>query len=303
MTGRGSITLTRGLPASGKTTWARQWLTLGPQPRMRSNRDDLRASLFGQHGVLDHTAEQFITGMQRHAVREFLTGGGHVVVDDMNLRLKYARAWADLAASVGADFFVVDFPQPLDVLIARDAARAAAGERGVGEDVIRGLYARFRAPWPDVTATPVSGAAGGLYVPDPSLPPAWLVDVDGTLADNTARDPFAWHLVGQDGLIEPVARMVRALATDARIVVMSGRDEVCSDATRVWLAEHQIPMDALFMRKAGDMRRDAVVKRELFEAHVAPRWNVLGVIDDRQQVVDAWRAMGLMCAQVAPGDF
>lgn len=142
-----------------------------------------------------------------------------------------------------------------------------------------------------------------LYVPDPSLPPAWLVDVDGTLADNTNRDPFAWHLVGQDTLIEPVARMVRALATDARIVVMSGRDEVCSDATRVWLAEHQIPMDALFMRKAGDMRRDAVVKRELFDQYVAPRWHVLGVIDDRQQVVDAWRAMGLMCAQVAPGDF
>lgn len=302
----GHLILTRGLPASGKTTWAKAWVAAAPTDspaRIRSNRDDLRASLFARHGVLDHASEQFITKVQQHTVREHLTGGGHVVVDDMNLRLKYARAWADLAASVDADFAVVDFPQPLDVLLARDAARIAAGERGVGKGVLRDLHGRFRPPWPDVTTTPDSDSAGDMYVPDPSLLPAWLVDVDGTLADNTARDPFAWHLVGQDSLIEPVARMVRALATDARIVVMSGRDEVCSDATRVWLAEHQIPMDALFMRKAGDMRKDAVVKAELFHQHVAPRWNVLGVIDDRRQVVEMWRGMGLMCAQVAPGNF
>lgn len=141
------------------------------------------------------------------------------------------------------------------------------------------------------------------YVPDPSLPPAWVVDVDGTLADNTARNPFAWHLVHRDTLIQPVAELVRSLAVGAAIVVMSGREDVCRVATHTWLTDHRIPVQELHMRAAGDGRQDAVVKRELFEAHVAPRWNVRGVIDDRQQVVDMWRGLGLMCAQVAPGNF
>jgi hypothetical protein len=64
-----------------------------------------------------------------------------------------------------------------------------------------------------------------------------------------------------------------------------------------------VPYDALFMRPAGDSRKDSIVKRELFDRHVAGRWAVRGVIDDRRQVVEMWRAMGLMCAQVAPGDF
>jgi hypothetical protein len=57
------------------------------------------------------------------------------------------------------------------------------------------------------------------------------------------------------------------------------------------------------MRPAADSRKDSIVKAELFWEHVAPHWNVRGVIDDRDQVVAMWRALGLMCAQVAPGDF
>jgi len=56
------------------------------------------------------------------------------------------------------------------------------------------------------------------------------------------------------------------------------------------------------MRPAEDGRKDALVKAELFWEHVAPRWRVVGVIDDRAQVVAAWRGMGLMCAQVAEGN-
>lgn len=37
------LILTRGLPASGKTTWAREWVDEAPLgERVRINRDDLR---------------------------------------------------------------------------------------------------------------------------------------------------------------------------------------------------------------------------------------------------------------------
>lgn len=146
-----------------------------------------------------------------------------------------------------------------------------------------------------------------MYVPDPELPVAWLVDVDGTLAlmatSDGARTPFEWHRVGEDAPNPAVVDLVRALDANAAIVVMSGRDESCRTLTEQWLAKHEVPYDGLFMRPAGDTRQDAIVKRELFDRHVADRWAVRGVIDDRRQVVEMWRAMGLMCAQVAPGDF
>lgn len=57
------------------------------------------------------------------------------------------------------------------------------------------------------------------------------------------------------------------------------------------------------MRPAGDHRRDAIVKRELFDLHIRHQYRVTHVLDDRTQVVQMWRALGLTCLQVADGDF
>jgi hypothetical protein len=58
------------------------------------------------------------------------------------------------------------------------------------------------------------------------------------------------------------------------------------------------------MRTVGDVRRDSIVKKELFETHVANRYFIQMVIDDRDQVVDLWRLeLGLPCVQVNYGDF
>jgi hypothetical protein len=252
------------------------------------------------------------------------------VVDDLNLRRAYARGWAELAAAAGARFEVRDFTDvPLEVCLQRDAARLAAGERGVGEAVLRDLQARFLAagplpPVPPVASQPVSTPAasrrpvpagrrldgpasaepGGQYLPDPALPPAWLVDVDGTLALMQGRGPYEWHRVGEDAPNPPVVELVRSLrAAGNAIVVVSGRDGVARRATQAWLARHEIPHDALLMRAERDNRRDSIVKREIFDRVIRRRWQVRGVLDDRDQVVRMWRDLGLTCAQVAPGDF
>jgi len=64
-----------------------------------------------------------------------------------------------------------------------------------------------------------------------------------------------------------------------------------------------VPYDALYMRAHKDGRRDSVVKVELFDAHVRDAYDVTCVLDDRDQVVEAWRALGLTVLQVAEGDF
>ncbi len=315
-----TLVITRGLPGSGKSTWARAWVQDGPR-RARVNRDDLRENLFGAARGLDFAAEQAVSTAQRSSAEALLRAGWDVVVDDTHLRTKYARAWADLAAGAGAGFEVRDFTDvPVEVCVQRDADREAAGGRGVGADVIRDMHRRFLAagPLPAVTRSdpsrPAGGAAGASdaggpadgvpYRADPSLPSAWLVDVDGTLALMSGRSPYDWHRVGEDDPNHPVVDLVRGLAGSGHaIVVVSGRDGSCRAQTRDWLVRHGIPFDDLLMREAGDQRKDSIVKREIFEAQIRPRWQVRGVLDDRQQVVAMWRAIGLTCAQVAPGDF
>ena len=46
-----------------------------------------------------------------------------------------------------------------------------------------------------------------------------------------------------------------------------------------------------------------VVKNELFDAHVAPNYNVAGVFDDRARVVNMWRTKGLRVFHVDYGQF
>ena len=39
------IIVLQGIPASGKSTWARQWVSEDPEHRVRFNRDDIRNML------------------------------------------------------------------------------------------------------------------------------------------------------------------------------------------------------------------------------------------------------------------
>ena len=92
--------------------------------------------------------------------------------------------------------------------------------------------------------------------------------------------------------------------TKVEIVIFSGRDGSCRIETEDWLGKYEVKYDQLHMREAGDNRKDSIVKRELFDTHIKGKYNVLYVVDDRNQVVDMWRnELGLTCFQVAEGDF
>lgn len=296
------LLLTRGLPASGKTTWARKWVAEAPESRARINRDDLRQLLFGRDSPLSRELESAVSSAQKAAVTGLLAAGKSVVIDNMHLRRSYIRDWASIANQAGAQLVVNEefLAIPVDVLVNRDKQRRTLGERHVGEDFIREMAQRYKKiePWvPDPVETYV-------YEPDTSLPRAWMMDIDGTLALMKDRGPFDWHKVGNDDVNGPVVHLMDALIVDNyKIVLMSGRDSVCRPQTLKWLKYNQMDFHALFMRPEGDTRKDSIVKIELFKEHVAPNYWVEGVLDDRNQVVDAWRSIGLFCAQVAPGAF
>ncbi len=136
-------------------------------------------------------------------------------------------------------------------------------------------------------------------------PSAVIVDIDGTLAIITDRNPYSHHGVLKDKPNVPVIDVARALASAGHtLVIVSGRSELAREDTELWLARHLgVPFEGPFMRAADDDRKDAIIKKELYKARIGPIYQVLCVLDDRDQVVRMWRAMGLTCLQVAEGNF
>jgi predicted kinase len=131
-----TLTITRGLPGSGKTTWARK-----QRGAVRVNRDDLRRMLHGGMVGLGW-AEVQVTIAQRSLVEALLRAGLNVICDDTNLQTRYVKELGALAAACGATFVVRDFTDvPVEECVARDAAREPP-ER-VGEAAIRAMSKRY----------------------------------------------------------------------------------------------------------------------------------------------------------------
>lgn len=135
---------------------------------------------------------------------------------------------------------------------------------------------------------------------------AILVDMDGTLCHRegfTDRGPHDWDRSGEDGLDHTVADIVQRFSADHTIIIFTARPAASELICRRWLKENGVPFDHIFTRKDGDFREDSIVKWEMFQENVEGFWQVQFVLDDRQRVVDMWRAKGLKCLQVASGDF
>lgn len=299
------LILTRGVPASGKSTWAKSWVAEDLDRRARLNRDDYRQMMFSlDAGQLEFQQEKAVSAAQQAAARGLLGAGYDVVIDDTNLRAKYVKMWLGFADEV--EF--VDFPITYEAAVKRDKLRHEAGGRLVGADVIKEVFFdRFIGkdgfslpPVPELTGDGVEFAKVTHIM---GLPKAIIVDIDGTLAHMHDRSPYDPTLYHTDTLDGTIARLVLELADTHQILVTSGRDAKYRPETVEWLRKHNVFYDQLFMRPEGDTRRDDVVKDELYETKIRGKWNVEFALDDRDRVVNMWRAKGIKCLQVQPGNF
>lgn len=287
----------KGLPGSGKSTWALEYCKKN-HGWIRVNRDDIRASR-GQYWIPDQ--EDWVTAVERFMVQDALLKGYNVIVDAMNINVKYCLAWNkwvhDLMRDYNLDINITEkvFETPVDVCIERDAMRPK--DRQVGSKMIKEFYYKYIA---NVNH----------YKPVDSLPHAIICDLDGTIAINEKRQKsYDYKTVLEDLPNPQVIKIIEwYLSSDTNSVLfISGRDDICEQDTRRWLKEHiQMNYDEflLFMRKTGDSRRDSIVKREIFDTYIRNNFYIDFVLDDRNQVVEMWRKeLGLTCFQVAEGDF
>ncbi len=295
----------QGFPGSGKTTFAQEWVNAAPQ-RARVSRDDLRRSVFGKDGILPQDQENQVTKILNSQLVYLLKTGYSVIVDNTNLRMRAVRELADLANRNGAEF--VTHPIELDVeeCIRRDKLRGEAGQRSVGEDVIRTFAQKFpRKNWPvfvqGQNVTPPQHYSG-----TPGKPIAVTIDIDGTVANHEGvRNPYDTSLYHLDKRHEDIISLAKIFrGAGYQIIFLSGRSVDFYEVTWAWLVKELgfIPT-GLVMRKSGDMRNDAIIKPEIFFEQVAPFFDVKHHVDDRQRVVDAMREIGLPVLQCRPGDF
>jgi predicted kinase len=294
----------KGLPGSGKTTWAKEKQESDCQNGVvtkRVNKDELRAML--DNGTHSKVRESFVLSVRDYIIIKALEDGHDVIVDDTNFA-PYHRTRIDDLVSVIQPLPVTVKEAFFDVPVSQCVERDSKRENPVGAKVIHAMYRKY--------------LEGKEKPPeyDPNLPDCIIVDVDGTLAIRGDRSPFDYWRAGEDQLNEPVERLVHHIQYSLGIerplntIIMTGRENVCdengrtvSDLTQGWLRKYGINFTDIFIRKEGDHRPDFEVKKEMYDQNIKGEYNVLYVIDDRRQVVDMWREQGLTVLDVARHTF
>lgn len=308
------VTICRGLPASGKTTWAKK------QNAVRINKDDLRDMLDG--GKWSGKREKLVLDTRDSILIKALRSGRDVVVDDTNLHPKHIARISEVVEAQsqidGKEYTweIKDFEIKLHDAIKRDVKR----DHSVGEDVIRGMWNQFIRPGLKVVNDPLLDAISwdkkGNTVITPEieqrmeLPDAVIFDLDGTLADISGRDPYDASQCEYDKLVHPVFNdLILHQKAGYKIIICSGRSHEYVEQTDAWLKKNGIAPDLFIMRDPEQVDEnknripDEDLKKQMFMEHIYNKFNVEKVFDDRQKVVDMWRDLGLTVFQVADGRF
>jgi predicted kinase len=316
-----SIVVLAGPAGCGKSTFASDHFS----PAEVLSSDRFRELVAGDAADQGATAAAF--SLLRHALDERAKRRRTTVVDATNLTRRERRRLVGVARRHQLQSVAVVFDLPLETCRQRAADRT---DRVVPEDVIARQHATLRRqlagiddegfdqvlllrsvdeaenahvvrepPAPNRSAD--VGAADGTA--DASLPPAVIVDLDGTLTSASWRShhlhgfrkdwPAFFAGMTRDAPVGPLVDLVGWTANHAAVVLLTGRPADHEPAIRRWLADHRVTYDLLLMRPRGDRRPDTVVKRELYHEQIAPRYEVRLAIDDRPGVIEMWREEGI----------
>ena len=296
-----------GAPCSGKSYFSNLISRHDDQIKVVSR--DLIRDMLNDHSQNKHT-EDLVTKIEKNMIMEIVDNSDFdLILDNTHYRLQYIRQALDLLKKCKKEVKVklVDFSNCDFELIEK---RMSTRERKVDLSVVkkihqtckinaketRKLVSEFKKEKTDdiVLVTSVRQ----------DLPRAILVDIDGTLAHKHDRNAYDYRHVDKDECDMIIAELVNQLyRLHYTIIIVSGREDSCQDLTISWLKKHMVDYHHLYMRKSKDMRKDSVVKKEIYDNFIKDHYSVLFVLDDRNQVVEMWREIGLKCLQVAEGDF
>ena len=291
------IIVLQGVPASGKSTWAKDYIKNHPDAVIVC-RDSIREGT-GTYWNPNH--EDYISTVEELSIRTAITAGLDVVVDATNLNPKTIERWNGLAKAVGADIEFKLFKISYEEAVKRDEQRKKNGGRAVGKDVIKRFFKNY---FPEQLSKFVDDRV--VKYPDTNLEDVIICDIDGTVALRNGRSPYDLTKVSEDTFDPRMKKLLMYYQGIVKIIFVSGREgtKQCINDTRNWISDNigDIGWDIIF-RNEEDHRNDAIVKEEIYEQYIKDKYNVVVVFDDRDRVVKMWRDKGILCGQVYYGDF
>lgn len=318
--------IARGIPGSGKSTWAEKWVSEDPFNRIRVNRDDLRRHLiqnqperwkntngwyvYDEKGQLDKNFEGQVTNLERKIIINALKSGKSVTSDNTNLTQSATKQWVQLAKQFHTPLVTKEFPITIEEAIRRDKNR----DRSVGEEVIRSMYKRLG---PEGQFHHIDGT----YPIQPYRRPekqgqhAVGFDLDGTLCDVRSIRHFVqkdekgrrnFDMFHRSSLFCPPNEEVVKILKDAQaagyaILITTARGEEYKEVSQRWLHEQGITYDNYYCRKKGDMRPDYIVKDEMYH-QISRDYDLVHQVDDNPQAVESFEKNGVLVTKVAFGD-
>jgi predicted kinase len=296
------ILLLKGLPACGKSTYAKKLVEQGSHVRV--NKDDLRSML--HNSVYSESNEKFVLSVRDFVVEECLKKNLSVVVDDTNFDGQHFKRMCLIAEKFDKDIVVREKYFPIDLMVAHERNE----QRVVGKvprSVIDRMYKKYvEGKTVKERFVQIVNKKEDL-TQDKNLPSAIICDLDGTISLFTEemRSPYDASKCEHDLLNEPVADVINTYFNKGyKILFVSGREDKYREQTEKFLKKHFPDLTySLYMRKTGDMRKDTIIKKEIYVDNIWLSYYVRFVLDDRDQVVFGWRSIGLTCFQVADGDF
>lgn len=282
------LLLLKGLPASGKSTRAKEIVDTGNY--IRVNRDLLRTML--HFDKWSGNNEGMTVEAEKSIAANALANGINVVVDDCNLNNGNADMWKEVAKAFEASFQVEKMKTSMEECLERDLGR----EKPLGRHVIINMALQY-----------------GLY-PKPAKG-LILCDLDGTLCDIKHRLHFVkgetknwkafFKAMPDDELrLDTVDKLLTFEEMGHEIIFVSARPETYRQETEAWLEKKMkgYPLHkTLIMRNSKDMRDDVEVKEQFYDKFFKGKYPIEAVIDDRPKVIRMWQSLGLNVIDVGEG--
>lgn len=302
---KGNLIVTVGISGSGKSTWAHEkWLS-DPKKYVIVNRDKIRELLFGfsEAGMSRYYGMSNISGLEKQVTRyedtlinDGLNHGRTVIVDATHLTAKYLERFKHWNVITEVVVFEIELADALS----RDLSR----NRVVGDRVISKQYNRFCTLMQQLSKDPIDFTPVTI-IQNKDNTPVFIFDIDGTLAhmNRDTRSPYDWHKVGEDSLDIPTACMAYAAhEAEYEVIICTGRDAICLGETEQWLDDNNIQYSKIYTRDQADQRADWIVKEEMWRK-IAEDNHIIGIFDDRLQVVRRARSLGLKVFNVEYSNF
>ena len=193
------IIFTRGMQASGKSWWAKDFIKKN-QNFKRVSRDSIRHMLSDY--TFDKKNEKLVTIIENIIIENILDEGYNLVLDNMHLnkekleeRKKWMKGYCEIKFKCQVEFEVKNFPVTLEEALTRDKIR----EFSLGEKVLKGTWNRYKNELIEMLEESKPKVE---YNPD--LPDVVCFDVDGTLFNRKNRSPFDFTKVKEDEPVEIV---------------------------------------------------------------------------------------------------